>query len=219
MTDKTTISAKNDKQDPSRANQRLAYGLVIFVGCMVGMAYASVPLYQLFCQVTGYGGTTQEADAAPVDIIERNVTVRFDANVSGDLNWRFKPSDAPITLKVGETGQASYQVVNLGASPSTGTATFNVTPQAAGIYFNKLECFCFTEQTVKSGETVDMPVIFFVDPDIDKDPNMASIKTITLSYTFFPKKEEEEAASFDAPQPETISTVTGVGPKSVSAGS
>ncbi len=189
MTDLTTITAKNDKKDPSNANRRLAYGLVVFVGCMVGgLAYAAVPLYQLFCQVTGYGGTTQAADVAPVDVIDRNVTIRFDANVSTGLNWDFKPSNAPpITLKIGETGgQASYQVVNFGSAPSTGTATFNVTPQAAGIYFNKLECFCFTEQTVKSGETVDMPVIFFVDPDIDEDPNMASIDTITLSYTFFP---------------------------------
>ena len=188
MTDKSTQSEK-----ASRANKRMAAGLVVFVGCMVGMAYAAVPLYQLFCQVTGYGGTTQAADIAPDEAIKRKITVRFDANVAGGLNWEFKAANKPITLKIGETAEAAYEVVNLSSAPTSGTSTFNVTPQAAGIYFNKLECFCFTEQTVEAGQSVSMPVIFFVDPDIDKDPNMASIDTITLSYTFFPM--ETEAAS------------------------
>ena len=185
--------------DNARANLRLAYGLMAFVGVMVGMAYAAVPLYSLFCQVTGYGGTTRAASAAPAQAIAREMTVRFDANVSGGLSWRFLPETRPVTLKVGETGEASYQVVNMGQQASAGTATFNVTPQAAGAYFNKLECFCFTEQTVKAGETSHMPVIFFIDPDIDKDPNLKFIDTITLSYTFFPLEKEpaDKAANLD----------------------
>ena len=183
------------RRDPGNANRRLAIGLMVFVGCMVGMAYAAVPLYSLFCRVTGYGGTTQAATTAPDVAIERMVTVRFDANVSGGLHWDFKPVSKPITLKVGETAEATYEVVNLGKASSSGTATFNVTPQAAGIYFNKLDCFCFTQQTVEAGQSVTMPVVFFVDPDIDEDPNLASIETITLSYTFFPL--EEESAGLD----------------------
>nr|WP_321445458.1 cytochrome c oxidase assembly protein [uncultured Cohaesibacter sp.] len=189
------------KPDTGRANRRLAYGLVIFVGCMVGMAYASVPLYRIFCQVTGYGGTTQTAETEADDVIDRKITVRFDANVAGGLNWDFKPLDKPVTLNVGETAQIAYQVVNHAAVATSGTSTFNVTPAAAGIYFNKLECFCFTEQTVQPGGTVDMPVVFFVDPDIDEDPQLDSIKTITLSYTFFPDEKETAALAKDRVRP------------------
>ena len=191
--------------DLGRANRRLAYGLVVFVGCMVGMAYAAVPLYDLFCRVTGYGGTTQTADAESDLVIDRKVTVRFDANVAGGLHWDFKAIDKPVTLNVGETAEIAYQVVNLASVPTSGTSTFNVTPAAAGIYFNKLECFCFTQQTVEAGGTVHMPVIFFVDPDIDKDPQMASIDTITLSYTFFPDEEETAALVKDDAQTEVKS--------------
>nr|WP_319390271.1 cytochrome c oxidase assembly protein [uncultured Cohaesibacter sp.] len=186
----TTEKGETRPVDNARANLRLAYGLLGFVGVMVGMAYAAVPLYSLFCQVTGYGGTTRAATAAPAAPIDRKMTVRFDANVSGGLSWTFRPETKPVTLKVGETGEAFYKVVNLGQHASAGTATFNVTPQAAGAYFNKLECFCFTEQTVKAGETSHMPVIFFIDPDIDKDPDLRFIDTITLSYTFFPLEKE-----------------------------
>ena len=125
----------------SRANRTLAASLVIFVGCMVGMAYAAVPLYELFCRVTGYGGTTQVAETSTDSVINRDMTIRFDANVAGGLNWQFKSVTKPVTIKVGETAEARYEVVNLGTAPSAGTATFNVTPQAAGIYFNKLDCF------------------------------------------------------------------------------
>nr|WP_321462558.1 cytochrome c oxidase assembly protein [uncultured Cohaesibacter sp.] len=190
---------KTKPADNARANLRLAYGLVAFVGVMVGMAYAAVPLYSLFCQVTGYGGTTRAATAAPATTITREMTVRFDANISGGLSWSFRPETKPVTLKVGETGEASYVVMNMGQAASAGTATFNVTPQAAGAYFNKLECFCFTEQTVEAGATSHMPVIFFIDPDIDKDPDLRFIDTITLSYTFFPleKKPVDKAAKVD----------------------
>ena len=194
----TTVNQQNEQQatEPgkqSNANRRLAISLALFVSTMVGVAYAAVPLYTLFCQVTGFGGTTQQAEAAPQKVIDRKVTVRFDANVANGLEWRFKPVSKPVIINVGETAEASYEVVNLGTAPSAGTATFNVTPQAAGVYFNKLDCFCFTEQTVKAGETIRMPVVFFVDPDIDSDPNLASIDTITLSYTFFPQDAQADA--------------------------
>lgn len=188
-----TDQKKPMKDEKSKTNRNMAIGLALFVSCMVGVAYAAVPLYELFCRVTGYGGTTQQASSSPVEIIDREITVRFDANIGYGLSWEFKPITKPITLKVGETAEANYQVVNLGKAPTAGTATFNVTPQAAGIYFNKLDCFCFTYQEVKAGETVKMPVVFFVDPDIDEDPNLATIDTITLSYTFFPKEREEAA--------------------------
>ncbi|WP_319530928.1 cytochrome c oxidase assembly protein [uncultured Cohaesibacter sp.] len=195
MSDASTMQSSNNKRrDPSSANRRLAIGLVVFVGCMVGMAYAAVPLYRIFCQVTGYGGTTQAADTAPAGVIDRKITVRFDANVSGGLNWNFKPINRPVTMKIGETAEIAYEVVNRGKTATSGTSTFNVTPQAAGIYFNKLECFCFTEQTVAAGEHVKMPVIFFVDPDIDNDPNLKTIDTITLSYTFFPDEKANAKA-------------------------
>lgn len=199
--------------DNARANLRLAYGLLGFVGIMVGMAYAAVPLYSIFCQVTGYGGTTQAANAAPSAAITREMTVRFDANVSSGLNWSFRPETKPVTLKVGETGEASYLVVNTGSFSSAGTATFNVTPQAAGAYFNKLECFCFTQQTVNAGETSHMPVIFFIDPDIDKNPDLKSIDTITLSYTFFPLEKEpaDKAANLNGNTATSGKTLTRFG--------
>ncbi|SNY92038.1 cytochrome c oxidase assembly protein subunit 11 [Cohaesibacter sp. ES.047] len=213
MSDTKTMHNKSRK-DPSSANRRLAIGLLVFVGCMVGMAYAAVPLYQLFCQVTGYGGTTQAADTAPAGLIDRKITVRFDANVSGGLNWNFKPIDRPVTMKIGQTAQIAYEVVNKGKIATSGTSTFNVTPQAAGIYFNKLECFCFTEQTVQAGEHVTMPVVFFVDPDIDLDPNLKSIDTITLSYTFFP----DEKANAKAKEAAVKGTGTGREPIELRAG-
>lgn len=196
MTDESkTVQKQNETNRQTRANRTLALSLLVFVSCMVGVAYAAVPLYELFCRVTGYGGTTQTAIAEAGTIIDRKVTIRFDANVASGLAWDFKPATKPMTVKVGETAEARYEVVNIGKAPSAGTATFNVTPQAAGVYFNKLDCFCFTEQTVKAGEVIEMPVVFFVDPDIDKDPNMAFVNTITLSYTFFPQELDETAMS------------------------
>ncbi|GAK45017.1 cytochrome c oxidase assembly protein CtaG/Cox11 [Tepidicaulis marinus] len=156
---------------------------------MVGLSYAAVPLYQIFCQVTGYGGTTNRADTASASVLDRQITIRFDGNVSKDIPWDFKPVSEPVTLKVGETGLAFYEAYNNSDKPIVGTATFNVTPQQAGYYFNKIECFCFTEQRLEPGQRVDMPVTFFIDPEIADDPQLDSIKTITLSYTFFPKKE------------------------------
>jgi cytochrome c oxidase assembly protein subunit 11 len=153
---------------------------------MVGLSYASVPLYQLFCQVTGYGGTTKRAEAAPEKTSNRMFTVRFDSNVSSNLPWSFKPKQLEIKVRAGEQSLAFYRATNLSDHPVTGTAIFNVTPGEAGQYFNKIECFCFTEQTLKPGESADLPVSFFVDPDIDQDPDLKTLTTITLSYSFYP---------------------------------
>ena len=147
-----------------------------------------------FGQVTGYGGTTQRADSATGVVLDKDITVRFDANTGEGMGWEFKPVQRHVTMKIGETTQISYRAKNISRSPSTGTATFNVTPQAAGAYFNKLECFCFTEQTLQPGEEVDMPVLFFVDPDIVDAPELRDITTITLSYTFFPVDDPKPVA-------------------------
>ncbi len=172
--------------EAARRARTIALGCSLFVFGMVGAAYASVPLYKLFCQVTGYGGTTQRAEAAPDTVIDRPVTVRFDANASGQVPWSFQPVERQITLDLGETRQTAYRVRNQSDKPVTAKATFNVTPLTAGIYFNKIQCFCFTEQTLQPGEEVDMPVVFFVDPAIVDDPDLKEVPTITLSYTFFP---------------------------------
>lgn len=152
---------------------------------MVGMAYAAVPLYRIFCQVTGFGGTTQVAASAPSVIGERVITVRFNADTARDMPWRFRPKQRAMTLRVGERALAFYEAFNPGARRIAGSATFNVTPAKAGVYFNKIECFCFTEQVLAPGQRADMPVSFFVDPAIADDPNLDDVKTITLSYTFF----------------------------------
>jgi cytochrome c oxidase assembly protein subunit 11 len=158
---------------------------------MVGLAYASVPLYRIFCQATGFGGTTQRADAAPAQASDKTIKVRFDANTAATLGWAFNPEQLEMTVKLGEQALAHYRARNLGDKPMTGTATFNVTPEAAGAYFNKIECFCFTEQTLKPGESADLPVSYFVDPAIADDPDAASIDAITLSYTFYPAARQK----------------------------
>ena len=178
----------------SRANVRLAAGCLAFVVGMVGMAYAAVPLYDMFCRITGYGGTTQRVDQYSDRVLDRTVTVRFDANVAGALPWEFKPVQREITLRIGETAQVHYVATNLFDTPAAGRATFNVTPNLAGSYFNKVECFCFTDTTLKPGESLDMPVVFYVDPDIVDEPDLKNLRTITLSYTFFPTGDESLAA-------------------------
>lgn len=163
-----------------------------FVG-MVGMAYASVPLYRLFCQVTGYGGTTQRVSAGGDRVVDKTVTVRFDSNTSG-VDWDFAPKQREVAVKLGEVRQVAYKAHNRSDRAVTGTATFNVTPQIAGAYFNKIDCFCFTEQTLAPGESADMPVVFFVDPDILDAPELRDISTLTLSYTFFPVDDPNSVA-------------------------
>jgi len=171
-------------------NRRLAIGLASVVGGMVVLAYASVPLYDLFCRVTGYGGTTKVADAAPAQIADFDVVVRFNADTQSALPWRFHPVDRSVTVRAGESTLAFFRAENLGETPLVGTATFNVTPQIAGEYFNKIDCFCFEEQYLAPGASADLPVSFFVDPAIAEDPDTAHIRTITLSYMFFDAGEE-----------------------------
>ena len=172
---------------PSGNNRRMLMVLTLVVGGMVGLAYASVPLYKLFCQVTGYGGTTQVADAGGETVIlDHPVKIRFDANISPALNWRFEAVDVPLTLNPGEEVVINYRATNLGDAPSTGTSTYNVTPVKAGPHFMKIDCFCFVEQTLQPGESVLMPVRFFIDPEIVTDSNASDVGEIILSYTFFP---------------------------------
>ncbi|CAH0497499.1 cytochrome c oxidase assembly protein [Novosphingobium sp. CECT 9465] len=183
--------------DP-RKNRRV--GLLAAAGAvaMLGLGYASVPLYRLFCQVTGYGGTTQRADsatAAGVKVAGKIITVRFDANVAKMLPWEFKPEQIKQDLRLGERKIATYRARNLSGRPITGTAMFNVSPEQAGKYFNKIQCFCFTEQTLKAGQDVRMPVIYYVDPAILDDPAARNIEEITLSYTFTETAESAAAAT------------------------
>ncbi len=193
----------------AKKSSRLAMVLAgVGVG-MLGLAYAAVPLYDLFCRVTGYGGTTQQADIAPDVILDQEITIGFDANTARQMPWDFKPVKKTVTLKIGQTGIAFYEAYNPTNKTITGTASFNVTPQKVGQYFTKIDCFCFTEQTLKPGQRVDMPVTFFVDPEIASDPNTNEVETITLSYTFFPIEPEEEE--------ETVSSLDKTAVKAVQA--
>jgi cytochrome c oxidase assembly protein subunit 11 len=178
-----------------RSNRVVAGVCVAFFAGMVGMAYAAVPLYDMFCRMTGYGGTTQRVTQYSDRVSDRIVTVRFDANVSGGLPWEFMPEQREVTLKAGETTQIAYKAVNLFDRPTAGRATFNVQPELAGAYFNKVQCFCFTDTTLKAGEALDMPVVFYIDPAIDEVPELKGMKTITLSYTFFPLEGKETATT------------------------
>ena len=166
-------------------NGRTAALAFLLVAAMVGLAFASVPLYRLFCQVTGFGGTTQAADSAP-GAVARMIAVRFDANTAPALPWVFEPVDTQRRVAIGARNIALYTARNLSDRPVTGTATFNVTPSQAGQYFSKIQCFCFNEQTLAPGEEVRMPVVFFVDPAILDDPSARNISEITLSYTIYP---------------------------------
>ena len=171
---------------PKTSNTTMAVLCLGLVAGMVGLSYAAVPLYQIFCQVTGFGGTTQRADTLADRVLDRPMKIEFDANTNSALAWDFVPGQRQVTLKIGEKGLAFYRATNTSDRELTGTATFNVSPPSAGAYFSKVECFCFTEQTLKPGETVDMPVMFFIDPDIEHDKDLDALKTITLSYTFYP---------------------------------
>lgn len=157
---------------------------------MIGLAFAAVPLYRIFCQKTGYGGTTQVAVEFPKRVSERLITIRFNANVGRDIPWSFVPLQKEVQVRAGQQAFAVYHVRNRSDQPVTGMATYNVTPDKAGPYFQKVECFCFLEQTLGAKQSLDMPLLFFIDPDIDRDPNLKDVDTITLSYTFFPFKGE-----------------------------
>jgi cytochrome c oxidase assembly protein subunit 11 len=168
-------------------NNRTALTMAIVGLGMLALAFASVPLYRVFCQVTGYGGTTQRAEVAPgADAAEGKIGVRFDANIDSKLPWKFEPEQERVRVIPGAQTKIFYRATNMTARPTTGQAVFNVTPIAVGKYFSKIECFCFTEQTLKGGQSVDMPVIFFVDPKVRQDPDTKGVDEITLSYTFYP---------------------------------
>ena len=187
---------KQETANRDLKNKRTALYAASLAIFMTGMAFASVPLYDLFCRVTGFGGTTQRADAAPVGQDLSNaaeMTVRFDASVNRDLPWKFSTPTKPVKLRVGESALAFYAVENLSDEPIVGTATFNVSPPAAGYYFSKIECFCFTKQVLQPGEKAELPVTFFIDPEITEDSEMRGVTTITLSYTFFRLKESAGA--------------------------
>jgi cytochrome c oxidase assembly protein subunit 11 len=169
----------------AQRNARTALIMALVAAAMIGLAFASVPLYRLFCQATGFGGTTQRADQAP-GAVAGQIGVRFDANVHPGLPWRFEPVQRTVRIAPGAKTQIFYRATNLVARPITGQAVFNVSPDTVGKYFKKIACFCFTEQTLKAGQTVDMPVVFFVDPAIRKDPDTKDVDEITLSYTFYP---------------------------------
>ena len=199
------MSQNPDSKNPasktpgSKANNRVALICAgVFVG-MVGMGFAAVPLYQIFCQVTGFDGTAGRAEAAPGPILDRTIAVRFDANVR-DLPWSFKAEQVSQTIRIGETSIAHFKVTNNGKTPLAGQAAFNVLPETAGVYFKKVQCFCFEEQTLDPGERMDFPVVYFVDPEFAADPETRGKQEITLSYTFFPSKNGE------------IQTVTAKGP-------
>ena len=179
-------------------SKRLAGALALMAVGMVGMSFAAVPLYDLFCRVTGYGGTTQRADAGSEIILDKLITIDFDANTGKDMPWKFKPVKRKVQLRIGETGIAYYEATNPTDKTVTGTASFNVSPQKVGQYFSKIDCFCFTEQTLKPGERVDMPVTFYVDPEIASDINTQEVETITLSYTFYVTEPEEDEESNSA---------------------
>ena len=159
---------------------------------MVGMAYAAVPFYRAFCQATGYGGTVRRVEVAPTQVIDRKVTVRFDANVR-DLPWIFKPDQIAQTVKLGAPGMAFFDVTNTGAKPLTGRAAYNVAPESAGPYFLKTQCFCFNDQTIQPGQTMHFPVIYYVEPKFATDVNTRTFQEITLSYTFYPAPDVKAA--------------------------
>jgi cytochrome c oxidase assembly protein subunit 11 len=171
-------------------HRRIATLCVLSFLSMLGLTYASVPFYTWFCQTTGFGGTPQIAQKAPQHIAEQTVKVRFDSNVSGDLPWRFDPKQREIRVKLGELATVSYVAENLSGELSAGMAIFNVSPDLAGGYFNKLECFCFTNQVLKPHEKRELSVTFFVDPDVVKDNGLSTLDTITLSYTFYSQRSQ-----------------------------
>src|SRR5215475_7509403 len=175
-----------DTSAQRRRDLMVAGACGVFVAAMLGAAYAAVPLYNWFCKTTGFGGTPQVASVAPSHVLERKIKVRFDANVSGGLPWRFEPEQSSIEVRIGEVVTVNYRVVNESARETVGVASYNVAPPTVGAYFSKINCFCFTEQRLKAGETRDMTVVFFVDPALVKDAEHDALATITLSYTMYP---------------------------------
>jgi cytochrome c oxidase assembly protein subunit 11 len=189
----------------SRRDVLVAFTCGCVVATMVGASFAAVPLYSWFCRTTGFAGTTQRAHVAPTQTSERRIKVYFDSNVGPGLPWDFQPERRTIDVKLGEVVTVYYKVTNQAARVTTGQAAYNVSPPTAGIYFEKINCFCFTEQTLKAGEKRDMAVVFYVDPKLAKDSEQDGTTMITLSYTFYPAKEPEQPVAVSAPQPSAAS--------------
>ena len=186
--------------DSSHKGKRDRKGLVALslaglVAGMVGLSFAAVPLYRIFCQTTGYGGVPQQAEAAPGTVLDRTITVRFDANVDRKLPWTFEPVQRVMDVKIGESNLAFFRATNNTDEPVTGSAGFNVAPGIAGRYFTKIECFCFTKQRLAAGESIEMPVTFFVDPKIVDDESAKNISEITLSYTFYRNDDQSDVVA------------------------
>jgi cytochrome c oxidase assembly protein subunit 11 len=174
-----------DKAKRQGRHNIVALSLAGLVAAMVGLSFAAVPLYRIFCQATAYDGTPQRADKGADQVLDRTVTIRFDGNVAPELPWSFVPVERTMQVKIGETALAFFKATNKSNSPVTGSAIFNVSPERAGLYFTKIECFCFTQQTLAAGASADMPVTFFVDPKFAEDEDTKNIAEITLSYTFY----------------------------------
>jgi cytochrome c oxidase assembly protein subunit 11 len=181
-----------------RRNVRVMVACAVFTASMIGMSFAAVPLYDMFCRVTGYNGTTQRVEQASDVILDRKMRVELDSNVVSELNWKFEAVDKAVEPRIGETVQVNFRVTNNSKTENTGRAVFNVTPMIAGAYFNKLECFCFTDVTLKPGETRDMPVVFFVDPEIVDFPDTRDVSVMTLSYTFYANDKAKPVAESKA---------------------
>lgn len=188
---------QNEPHSSALRRRHRAIGLwcAILAFGMVGAAYAAVPLYRIFCQATGYDGTPRVADKPSSTMLDRTIVVRFDTNVAPGLPWRFEPDDKTMTVRIGENALAFFRATNVSDHTVHGTATFNVSPETAAVYFNKLQCFCFTEQVLESGESIEMPVSFFIDPQIVADKEAGPTTHLTLSYTFYPVASKPGLAS------------------------
>jgi cytochrome c oxidase assembly protein subunit 11 len=184
-----------NKADSRRARRRdflVAFACGGLVAVMIGLSFAAVPLYSWFCRTTGFGGTTQVAKSAPTQMSDRTITVRFDSNVAAGLPWSFEPERRTVNVKLGEVVTIYYKVTNESARTTVGQAGYNVSPPTVGIFFEKINCFCFTQQTMKAGEKRDMAVVFYVDPKLAKDSELHDLNDITLSYTFYPVRQPDQ---------------------------
>ena len=189
---------KGTDSQPARRHYTIAVVCSALVLIMVGASFAAVPLYRLYCQVTGYAGTTQRAEKGSDVVLDRTITIHFDANVASDLPWTFEPAQHKMEVRIGESALAFYKATNNSDRPIVGTAVFNVTPEASGAHFNKVQCFCFTEQRLEPGESMDMPVSFFVDPEFVSDPDTKKLSELTLSYTFYQVPQTEKLGQVES---------------------
>ncbi|MBK7363296.1 MAG: cytochrome c oxidase assembly protein [Micavibrio sp.] len=195
---KQPVPPSPTQQDLIRKNARTGLAVFAVFLFMVGLSFASVPLYNLFCRMTGFDGTTQTAAALPDHILDRTITIKFNASTGPHMMWDFKPELREIDVRLGEKGLAAFHAKNRSNTVTAGTAIYNVTPFKAGKYFHKIQCFCFDEQALQPGQDVSMPVMFFVDPALNDDPDMEDVKVITLSYTFYPVESKELEDALDA---------------------